>query len=366
MRALALLLVTSLLAAPVSAALVDDLREAKKLVRRLERDEPEGYEALIDDLLDDLDGRVEGEVRAATVAIDLHAPSIPRAERAARRATGRHDRSGDAASRRKRLRLLRKAATGARRTFRLLRRRSPDEATALKQPVATIPDDRIDEGSGLAWWHGAFWTMNDGGGQAVLFRSETADFAESTMVPVPGATNVDWEDLAVHEGDLVVADVGDNGRTRDDLVLYRVTFDGAALTLAATWRISYPDGPHDVEAVVSIDGALHAITKDRGEGTLVYRFADLREGIVNVGEFLGAIPLGTEGEKATAADVDAERGELVVLTYAGVHFLDPADLGSGPVRSLPFFGLQAEGIAVAGDLIVITNEQRQVFAALRR
>ena len=136
MRSLVLLLI--LVAVPASAHLVDDLRAAKRLTRRLQREKPPGYEALLDDLADGLAERVAGEVRAAALALDLHEVPGIRASRTAGRAADRLDRSRDVDSRRRRLRLLRGAVAGARKTFRVLRRRSPDEATALKYIIANL------------------------------------------------------------------------------------------------------------------------------------------------------------------------------------------------------------------------------------
>ncbi len=42
---------------------------------------------------------------------------------------------------------------------------------------------------------------------------------------------------------------------------------------------------------------------------------------------------------------------------------DTGDLLGPPVRTVPFFALQAEAVALAGDLLVLTNEQGDVYAA---
>jgi len=364
MRVLLLLIALLVFASPASADLRDDIKEAKAVARRLERQQPAGYEALLDETAKGLAELVRIEIRAAAIALSVTEDPGRKPEKTIARATARLDRSSGGVSRRKRLKLLQKALRSVRRAFRVLRKRSPDETQALRSPVATIADHRIDESSGLAWWHGAFWTLNDSGGAAELYRSETPDFSDVTAFPIPGATNVDWEDLAVHEGDLIVADIGDNDRLRDDLVLYRVRFDGKALTLVAAYDVAYPDAAHDAEAVASIDGSLHVITKDRGEGTLAYRFDGLHAGATNTPVFVGELDLG--GDQATAAEFDEVRGELLVLSYFGVHHFAPLDLAAGPKRTTPLFALQVEGLTIAGDLLVITNEQEQVYAALLR
>jgi hypothetical protein len=250
--------------------------------------------------------------------------------------------------------------------------RAPDSLTAVDAdlavlaPTALIEHAEIDESSGIAWTGGAWWTLNDSGGKARLYRSEHLDFADVEELDVPDGVNVDWEELTVLDGDLLACDIGDNGRTRDDLVLYRLRFDAdekkekERLKLVAEYPVAYPDEPHDAEGVAVIDGAVHIITKDRGEGTLVFRFHDLVEDETNIPVQIGSLELPPK-EQVTAADYHPDENLLVLLTYSQI-LVYPADRLSGaPERSITIHAQQCEALEAVGHLLVFTNEQREVF-----
>ncbi|HEU0054599.1 MAG TPA: hypothetical protein VFQ39_15535, partial [Longimicrobium sp.] len=133
------------------------------------------------------------------------------------------------------------------------------------------PLDGVHESSGAAVSRrsaGVFWTHNDSG-QPVLHAMD-AEGREVGKVRVAGAELVDWEDLASGPcpggGDcLYVADIGDNGAKRADVVIYRVPepAPGDAETRPAeALRLRYPDGPQDAEAFFVLpDGSLNIVSK---------------------------------------------------------------------------------------------------------
>lgn len=242
--------------------------------------------------------------------------------------------------------------------------------------VAQIEHRLIGECSGIVWLDGAWFVHNDSGDAATVYRSRTCDFSDVEILPLRGALARDWEDIAVLDGDLLVGDIGDNRRQRSDLMLYRARYRpvraaGAAqgrLEMVAACPVRYPDGPHDAEGLAVIDGQVVIVSKARGEGfTGVYRFdrlldrAELPAGEANVPRKIGTLDL-REGEQVTAADFDPRSRLLLVLTYERV-LAWPADRLSGPpVRGLEVDLKQCEAICVTGDRLVITNENREVYA----
>ena len=105
---------------------------------------------------------------------------------------------------------------------------------------------------------------------------------------VAGAGNVDWEDIAAGPGPqpgehyLYVGDIGDNTKSRDDVVVYRVVeptvpipsdpgADGVTAPATAL-RLRYDDGPHDAESLMvhPTTGDIYVITKSFGD-TRVYK-----------------------------------------------------------------------------------------------
>ncbi len=122
-------------------------------------------------------------------------------------------------------------------------------------------DARVRESSGLAASRtrpGWLWTHGDGGGGPFLTRFDPVQ-GESETFRVAFVHNRDWEDLASFKRAgrswLLVADTGDNHRTRPHVTLHLVPEPnsdpprGKSLPVAASLRFTYADGPRDCEAV---------------------------------------------------------------------------------------------------------------------
>ena len=132
----------------------------------------------------------------------------------------------------------------------------------------------VPEASGVAQAAGALWTHNDSGAP-VLFRIDSD--RRVTPVVVTGAAVIDWEDIAAGSCGgaqcLYVADIGDNRASRQRVTIYQVAIPppGSAATAAAhAFHATYPDGPHDAEALLVTRDATFIITKD--VPPRVYRF----------------------------------------------------------------------------------------------
>ncbi len=248
------------------------------------------------------------------------------------------------------------------------------------QPIARIAAEEISECSGIVRLDGAWYVHNDRGHAPVLYRSAELDFAQPEVLPLAGAQSVDWEDIAVLDGDLLIGDIGDNDRERDHLVLYRARYEAGAdgeaaaeglagsLRLVAAYPYRYPDGPHDAEALAVIDGVVHVITKERGEKeTIVYRFDELRDaatlgpGEVNVPRRVATLALGPR-ERVTAADYHAASGTVAVLTRRSVLRFERGRLAGTPVAAMPIEAGQCEALCFDQNRLVIANEGREVFS----
>src|SRR4051794_29195014 len=111
---------------------------------------------------------------------------------------------------------------------------------------------------------GIWWVHNDSGDTARLFALDTTGAVRGTFA-FAGITALDWEDIAVvpgataGSGTIYAADIGDNAKNRTEIQLYRVTEPDVPLTGPAvtgtiptvdTLHLTYPDGPHDAEALV--------------------------------------------------------------------------------------------------------------------
>lgn len=157
------------------------------------------------------------------------------------------------------------------------------------EAVGLLDEAALNEASGLVVSPsrpGLLWAHNDSGGSAELFALDSAGRLVQ-RVAVTGATAQDWEDLAAgtHEGQvsLFIGDIGDNGRAREDISLWRVPepAEGATTVAATRHALRLPDGPRDIEALLfdPLTGDILVVTKELASVAQVLR---------------GAAPLGAE------------------------------------------------------------------------
>lgn len=193
--------------------------------------------------------------------------------------------------------------------------------------VGRVDDRTLAELSGLAASRrhaGVLWAHNDSGSKPALYAM-TRDGHVTARVPVVGASNEDWEDMAVDEGGrLYVADVGNNQGRRREVVVYR--FDepdprggdaARQVRPAGRWVLRYPGQPFDCEAMFVHGGHGYLVSKRRDLGSAeLYRFPLEPAGGRLTLERVGALPVRAP---VTAADVSADGRWVVVLTVAGPH-----------------------------------------------
>ncbi|MEO5983698.1 MAG: hypothetical protein ABIQ13_15440 [Pedococcus sp.] len=221
-----------------------------------------------------------------------------------------------------------------------------------------ILDDRVSESSGLVLSRAhphTVWTTNDSGDAARLFAVDTRT-GRTTGVHTFGAPVVDVEALAITpRGRLLVADIGDNRRSRDVVRIF--WFDEPALGDTsgswASWELSYPDGPHDAESIAVDPSSGRVLLVTKGADGAVYSLPakPSRHG-VNRLQRLAAAPA-----VATDAVFLADGSALAVRTYTRLVLLDPTTwrpLGS----SLLPLQRQGETIALApgGSGLLVGSE----------
>ncbi len=139
---------------------------------------------------------------------------------------------------------------------------------AVPVPLCTVADQRLEELSGLASDGDRLFAVNDSdnGGIVVQVIGRDCEVLDTVTAPV---NPFDVEDLALApDGRLWLADTGDNGRSRETIALHVVSQDGDA----QLFRLTYPDGKHDAEALLlDAGGVPHIVTKENLGSALVYR-----------------------------------------------------------------------------------------------
>lgn len=192
-----------------------------------------------------------------------------------------------------------------------------------------------------------FWIHNDSGDQPRVFAIDsTGQFYKSDRyrnyegITIAGATNVDWEDITMdNKGNLVVADIGNNGNDRKDLVLYVVPEPSPVASNTTFLKkifFKYPDQKkfpdksdfnYDCEAVFFADNHFQFLSKDRSDTyTRLYRLDQEKTEEVNM---LTLIDKFNIGGKVTAADASEDGNRIVVITYKAIWIFERTSVESG-------------------------------------
>jgi hypothetical protein len=221
----------------------------------------------------------------------------------------------------------------------------------------------VGEASGVAVSRrtpGILWSHNDSG-RASLFAFDNAGNAKG-RVELTGVSIDDWEDLAAGscpEGScLYIADIGDNNRVRRGITIYRVPEPRPAdqtTKPAEAWTMTYPDGPHDAEALFAAsDGQLFLVSKEDARTTALYRVpAPSGSGIGKLQQ-VAQLPL----QRVTGAATSPDGSWVALRTNTELMFYPAADVIAGKTVQPRRFDLkplkerQGEGVAFGPDGVI--------------
>ncbi|WP_433385445.1 hypothetical protein [Micromonospora sp. KLBMP9576] len=209
----------------------------------------------------------------------------------------------------------------------------PSPTAVPATPVCEVRDARLTEISGMVATDDGYVVVNDGADdearRRIFFLDRECSVVRTVSYP---SRPRDTEDLAVgDDGTVWVADIGDNGRSRETIGVWKLP-PGADRPVL--YRMAYPDGPHDAEALlVTGDGRPVVVTKY--SATLYVPGAVLRAGATVPLERVGQVrlpasttsnPFGALGATAVTGAATAPDGRRVVLrTYADAYEFDVAD-----------------------------------------
>lgn len=128
--------------------------------------------------------------------------------------------------------------------------------------IFSFTDPDITESSGLVDLGALMVTTNDSGDDAVLYTVDPRTGRTVGRTTYARAVT-DVEALApAGAGKVWAADIGDNTAVRQVVEVYKVPVGrGDRRVDAPSYRLQYPDGPHDAESLISPGGRLYVITK---------------------------------------------------------------------------------------------------------
>lgn len=254
---------------------------------------------------------------------------------------------------------------------------SAEDATATAAGSAPavqcqVTDPRLSELSGLVAVPDRLLAINDGGERVAVYVLDRA--CRVIDVKTAAIDPFDPEDMALGaDGTVWIADTGDNGATRPTVALVAMRPDGTT----ALYRLTYPDGPRDAEALlVAPDGMPYIVTKEVLGASSVYRpVTELVDGgtvalgkVATVNITLTGTPGGPAGRAGqlliTGGAVAADGGHLALRTYTDAYVwpLSGADvvaaLATAPVRTALPESPQGEAISFTSDstALVVASE----------
>jgi len=267
--------------------------------------------------------------------------------------------------------------------IKLINVKTPAIAPYKLKPYKKIKYPGLKEPSGLVKsrkYRGVYWVHNDSGNPARIYSITSKGKIISPGkrkkymgVNIIGSANIDWEDITTdNNGNLIIADSGNNLNNRKNLCLYIIKepnpFKSQTVKIIKKIPFYYPEQANsslknfDAEAIFHAQGKIYILTKHRSDrNTSLYRFDYLNPKKKNT---LTLISRLTINGQVTGADASYRGDRLAVLTYNAV-WLFCAEKSNGFFKGkifwLPILAGQCEGICFSGKNLMIINENRELF-----
>ncbi len=214
--------------------------------------------------------------------------------------------------------------------------------------LADLPK-KLDENSGMITMDGkSVWVIEDSGNADKIYEVDLKGKMLKEL-KLKDAKNRDWEDLARDSaGNVYVADIGNNGNDRKDLVIYKIPnpsiekgdkIDAEKIEFSYPEQTEFPpkksDFKYNAEALFYKDNFLYVVTKDRSrpfKGEALFYKIPAVKGKYKA-ELIGSfVPCSDPRNcQITAADISADGKKLALLGYGtlwiitdfeGDHFVE--------------------------------------------
>ncbi|RLD38464.1 MAG: hypothetical protein DRI74_03810 [Bacteroidetes bacterium] len=242
--------------------------------------------------------------------------------------------------------------------------------------------DKVDETSGLIFYRGSIWTLNDSGGKPQIYRLNSKTGKVVQVVNIKNAKNIDFEDLTQDDDFIYVGDMGNNYGNRKNLCIYKIAKadipkEGDINLKAELIKFKYADqkrfqkknrrNDFDCEAIVSMGDKLYLFTKNWVDAkTRVYAAPK------KAGDFaLEVVDEFNVDGLVTAAEYQAETKTLSLLGYKDFMpfiwvFWDfqGQDFFGGEKRRFnmeSIHGAQTEGVCFNGKGDVLISCEQSYF-----
>lgn len=203
---------------------------------------------------------------------------------------------------------------------------------------------------------GFLWAHEDADSPPNLILISHEGYVTKT-IPLKGATNRDWEDIALAGDQLYIADIGDNILAYQEYFIYQFTEPPSSVNTIESFktiRFKYPDGSHDAEALLvdPVKKDIYIITK-RDNPSRVFKLAYPQSfTALNTAVDVGALP--NSGVVSATCSVDGKN--MIVKTYTGLRLYQrkgnddiPTTLAGNFINLDYQLEPQGEAVAFAAD-----------------
>ena len=238
--------------------------------------------------------------------------------------------------------------------------------------ITQLPKE-VKESSGIeeAGKPGIYYTHNDANNAPELYKVDEKGNLLS-VIQVPDAENVDWEDLTRDDkGNIYIGDTGNNSNKRLKLRIYKfkpespgdvqeITFEYADRKNGTAGKAHFE---FDCEAIFWHQKKLYLVTKDRADGVeaKLYELPD------QPGHYdARLISKYAVNDPVTSADISPDGKTLLLLGEGKLHLFHPTAAGNflgGTMETLNLGQVgQTEAAVFTGNKsIVITSEEGEMY-----
>ncbi len=234
----------------------------------------------------------------------------------------------------------------------------------------------INESSGLDTYENKIYTLNDSGGDPLIYVLNKKGKLIDTIV-IKDAVNRDWESLDIDNGLLAIGDIGNNMGNRQDLSIYTVDLNHLdkkpekyRFVYSSQDHFNYDNHttPYDCEALFSADDKHYLISKNwTNRKSSLYQLEEIYET-----EKVTELESFNFGMLVTGADYNEELKILACSGYENYEmyvflFMDavPGNFFGGRVIKVHIdnlYGAQVEGICFENNnKLLLSTEETKTF-----
>jgi hypothetical protein len=180
---------------------------------------------------------------------------------------------------------------------------------------------------------GFLWGEEDGGNKPQIYLINH-DGTVLKSVYLKGATNRDWEDMALYDNTIYLSDIGDNNQAHNNYTFYIFPEPSSSIDTISSYtkvKFSYEDRAHDAEAFL-VDGStkdIYIITK-RDDSSGIYKLAypyninpEQTAVLVKKLPYTGVV----------SATTSSDGKEIIIKTYTQLYYYR-RDAGASIIQAL--------------------------------